>query len=212
MTKKENSDAEGYENNEESEEESELEEALEDEKSEDANEDAEPETELNIEEIDDIKNLDFSRFTQRMQTLDMKAPVLEEITEEQEGPRFIRTGGTTPVGSQSGEDSDEFTYIPSNTQNEENETRYVPSEQISASPQRINPMKERINVTGFNAPSPETFFTQSREASFGGGWTAEKIRTQPERVDPRKAGREDPFQQEERKYEKYEPDRPSARP
>lgn len=148
-----------------------------------------------------------------------KAPVLEEITVEQEGPRFVGTGTALRENANATrEESGEVTYIPKNEDTEntylssnEGEATYTSGrEQVSLNPKRVNVQKIRFD-TAPRTFNQQDFSTTSREASFGGGWNVESINVQTQRISPEEVGRGDPLDADLKKYENYDPNRPSAK-
>lgn len=178
-----------------------------------------------LKKLREMNEQDFNQFVHQMHPSDASGilsdisgksttPVLERIAGEQERPRFVSTGRTraTPIFSESEEESS--TYLSTNEQSEEE--KYSPkgnkesgSERIYLTPQKVNPLQTRNVFQENTRQTNEDFFVHSNETDFGSR-PIETIRTMPETVNIERAGRENLFKAQEKKYEKYDPDLPSS--
>lgn len=155
-------------------------------------------------------NLDFNNFVERFNIEDSSAPVLERITGGEAGPTFIPLQSVQGASEQRGlpgENSGEATYIPSNQNS--NEPKYSSSSaQIYTVTERFD-MGDvgRTNINEFSESSKQLFFSPSRESEFVSN-NPEKMR-RVERFDVERAGRENPLDEFDSKYKKYDPDLPS---
>lgn len=155
--------------------------------------------------LQNISKLNANSFT-NMKFIDIEAPVLERIAGQPAGPKFISTGRTPSSSENNNSESKGFTYISNAGQSKE--SKYIPSGHSGASPERINPLSAGRNFSEFNLPKQETMEMRWSpdvrvEPSF-----VETIRTPIERIDSSKRGRENPFELDQKKYAKYDPDLP----
>ena len=173
-------------------------------------EEHEEESELE-EEVDDsnlnLQALEFHQFMELQEGQTAGAPALERIAGSQPRPIFVggiprETGTTTSGGADSG---DEFKYVPGTAGN--GEPKYFAEPGIRDAPERIDFMRAG-RTTGFREEiNQERFFMQSEP----------KIESQslerferPQRFDIEKAGRKNPLERPEAKYEKYRPKLPKG--
>mgnify|MGYP000338527315 CR=1 FL=1 len=171
---------------------------------EDEKENHEEDLELNL------RNLEFHQFMQPSEKT--SAPVLEKIADTHERPIFV---GELPQTSQTipGEEEkrDVSKYVASARTNEE--PKYI------ASDSRISQEINQINIMEAGRRQPETFQAANQQAFFE-QFSERKSNESPmvektggtERLDFERAGRRDPLETQDTKYEKkYRPDLPSSR-
>lgn len=156
----------------------------------------------------DLNNFNFQTF-EPASTVNIgdteSSPVLEAITGEMPGPRFVRVGsvgGTSEAGTLGrNEDDNGATYIPTAEQN--GEPKYIESsEQIYKTPEMVD-MGEvgRRGVNEFDVPDQGAFF--QRTVGPSESQSVERVR-RPERVDLQTLGRQNPVEAEKEKYQKYD--------
>ncbi|HUW43637.1 MAG TPA: hypothetical protein VMV95_01590 [Bacillota bacterium] len=161
-----------------------------------------------LEENVDLNALELDQFIQPMHFENIKAPILERIAGSQPGPIFV--GGISRAPQTiSGEEekSNEVKYVPG--QEENNEPKYTESSsRISTEPERADFSKIGRETAQLNQPQ-ETFFmhpgfqSQTDSSESRRQWKAEQ-------VDITRAGRENPLDRQETKYEKYKPKSPKS--
>ena len=157
------------------------------------------EEELEDIEIPEIQNLEFSSFIQPI--IEESAPVLERLAGPQ-GTGFSLSGWealSSPVSSEGTiEEDDPFKYSVGG--GEEGEVKYVSSEQAGATPDKLDIGKIGREQSIIPEVNQGAFFTQSSEARVGEPPSVEKYEP-AQRMDTEKAGRRDPFESEDKKYE-----------
>lgn len=160
------------------------------------------ETEPTLEEEleTNLDNLEFHQFMQRSSS-EEKAPVLERIAAFAPRPIFVGGIPQSTTSSEEGGESD-VKYVSSGS--EKNEPKYVESNQtqIYREPERVN-----LSETGRRRESPVDI---NQEALFLRPEVRAEPRVEerpwePQRVDFERTGRENPFEREKIKYEKYRP-------
>ncbi len=163
--------------------------------------DEEPEKSRQEEDID-MGALDFNQFVQPMDLEDIGAPVLERIAGAQPRPIFVGGIPQTPIPTADEEkESDEFKYVPGREGT--GESKYIESERISREPTRMDLRKAgRGPVEMIPAANQEAFFRRSEPGSQVESPTPGRI-WRAERIDTGRAGRENPSERKEIKYEKY---------
>jgi len=162
-----------------------------------------------LEEDVDLKTLEFNQFIQPMHLEDIKAPVLERIAGSQPGPVFVGGIPQTPVGVPEEEKTDEFKYVPGRTGNDE--PKYISSDsRISAELTPVDLMKVGRRQTGMIPQvDQEAFFMHSEPHSQIESSTPERG-SRAERIDIERAGRKDPFEENDAKYKNYKPKLPKS--
>ncbi len=166
---------------------------------------------FNKENFNNIQNLGFDSFMPKMESLDIKAPVLEKIAGQQ-GPKFISSQKTQGSGLRHGSetrDDDEFGYVSQQSQ-EDNLPKYAASEQINASPKRVDMRTVGRDTSQFKVPDQKTMHKTWAPDINSNTQHRESINLQPKKVDPIKRGREDFFEREQKKYQKYDPEKKSS--
>jgi len=176
--------------------------------------DRDPEEENINEEIDnsdiDLEDLEFSQFMQPSEPLEGKAPVLERIAGSQPGPVFVGGISQTPQTIPGEEkETDESKYLPGRTGNDE--PKYIASDsRISIEPTPIDLMKVgRRQPEIIPQVDQEAFFMRSEPNSQIESPVSER-KWGVERIDTERAGRKDPLEENEAKYEKYKPKLPKS--
>ncbi len=167
----------------------------------------------NIEELEnpeeniDLRALEFHQFMRPDR--EAGAPVLERIAGNQT-PRPIFVGGIPQGPIEEERNGDNFKYVPGTANT--NEPKYVESSaQIYMEPQhadsaRIGRTKDVISQT-----TREISIQQAPELRQWGFESPASERTwAAERIDVERAGRRDPLEKEEVKYEKYRPKFPKG--
>ena len=152
----------------------------------------------------DLGALEFHQFLNPVDSTGV--PVLERIAGS--GPRPIFVGGIQRGASAEDENDGKDLYVPGRGNN--NEPKYAESsaqiymESQSADITRIG--KTRDTIAQANR---ETSFQQAPELRQFGSESVSPERTwSAERIDIERAGRADPFERPEAKYEKYKPKYP----
>jgi hypothetical protein len=151
-----------------------------------------------------LGNIEFHQFMQLSNSPEGKAPVLERVARE--APRPIFGGGIRQgrVADAKDENSDDFKYLSSNA--EKNEPKYVESStNIYLESERLNLNEVGRKSETFSSANQETFFTQSSEAKSTSQNPEKTWRI--DRFEVEKAGRKNPLERDEMKYEKYKPSR-----
>ena len=158
-----------------------------------------------------LGGLDFNQFVNITSVASQSsAPVLERITGGQERPIFV---GTIPQGgasaSEEKEDKGGFKYVPS--QEQANEPKYIESDsRINVQPAHIS--FERAGRENPLTQNPLQMNKEDLSERFSGQRNFEsqafEKKWQPDRFDTRQAGRRNPLEVDEKKYEKYKPDLP----
>ncbi|MCX6749167.1 MAG: hypothetical protein NTW17_00270 [Candidatus Pacearchaeota archaeon] len=174
-------------------------------------ESAEEETEEEIEEEIEIPNLNLNaRDFTPMDLSEEGSPVLERRA--MSAPRPIFVGGI-PQGNASG-DADEgeskngFKYVPGAAN--ANEPKYIPTSETAGTPaERINMETLGRRQEFFPQANQEAFFERASESRGFSSQNAERFE-RTERFDIEKAGRSNPFERQEAKYEKYKPKMPKS--
>lgn len=162
-----------------------------------------------LEEDTDLSTLEFNQFIPSLHfSEDTKIPVLEKVASEQPRPVFVGGIPQTPQTIPGEEkELDDVKYVPAR---ENGEPKYIESEErISREPERVDFSRigrepERL----IPKSSQEAFFMHS-ELRQPESFASEKMWA-AERNDFERAGREDPFEKEERKYEKYKSKMPKG--
>lgn len=163
-----------------------------------------------VEEDIAMETLDFNQFIQPVNLEDVGSPVLERIAGSQARPIFV--GGlpqTSATGASEEKESDEFKYVPG--QGGEDEPKYIESDsRISREPAHVDLRKAGREKTEIIPTANQgAFFRRSESSSQIESPTSERtFRT--EQIDTGRAGREDPFEKQEIKYEKYRPKTPKS--
>ncbi len=157
-----------------------------------------------------LRDLEFHQFMQPSE--ETSSPVLERIADAQPRPVFV---GGIPQTSQTipGEEEkrDESKYVASAQTNEE--PKYISSDsRISQEINQINIMEAgRRQPETFQDVNQQTFFEQFSERKSNESPMVEKT-WGAERLDFGRAGRRDPLETQDTKYEKkYRPDLPSSK-
>ena len=156
----------------------------------------------------DLKNLEFNQFMQSSELLEDRAPVLERIAGSQPRPIFVGGIPQTPVNVPGEEEkTDELRYVPRRTGNDE--PKYIaPDSRISAELTPIDLMKVgRKQTELIPQVDQETFFMRSEPHSQIESPTPEKV-WGAERIDIERAGRKDPFEEDDTRYKNYKPKLP----
>lgn len=165
----------------------------------DDEEESELEEELEDSEMPEIQNLEFSSFIQPM--TEESVPVLERIAGSQR-VGFSLSGWealASPVSSEGTiEEDDPFKYSVGGE--ESGEVKYVSSEQAGALPDKVDVSRVGREQTTTPDVNQKAFFTQSSETRMGEPPSVERYEP-AQRMDTESAGRRDPFEKEERKYE-----------
>jgi len=160
------------------------------------------------EDVDDsnlnLQALEFHQFMRILEEPESGAPVLERIAGSQPGPIFV---GGIPRGTETSGDAnsgDKFRYVPGAAENQE--TKYF-AEPGTNVPELLD--LTRVGRTkGFREEiNQERFFMQSEPKI---GPQSQERFERPERFDVEKAGRRNPFERPEAKYEKYRPKLPGS--
>jgi len=164
--------------------------------------------ELEEESESSLNDLEFHQFMRQSAPEGERAPVLERIAGSAPRPIFI---GGIPQGPQGAQGSDEESrsevkYFSSGP--EKTEPKYFESTTENYVPQPLEPRHLNLNEVGRRRESPldvnqQAFFIKPLE--FKTGPPVEERSWGPERVDFERAGRENPFERERTKYEKYKP-------
>ncbi len=164
-------------------------------------EESELEKDVEVDFEEDLKRMEFHQFMQSS-AMEGKAPVLERMALS--APRPIFVGGIPQSREADTKDEKEgdFKYVSSNT--EKNESKYTETSTIIYhEPERVDLNqigRTRDNVTQINQ---QTFFTQSPEAR-ATSQDAERL-WRVDRFEIEKAGRKNPLERDEMRYEKYKP-------
>ena len=158
-------------------------------------------TESEEEMEENLNALEFHQFMRQSEPREEKAPVLERIAASAPRPIFV---GGMPQGTQDSEDQGEnkINYVSSGS--ERNEPKYVESNQtqIYREPEHVN-----LSEMGRHRESPA-------DINQGALFVRPEVRAEPrveerpwepQRVDFERTGRENPFEREKIKYEKYRP-------
>ncbi|MEK6912875.1 MAG: hypothetical protein AABX26_02875 [Nanoarchaeota archaeon] len=166
----------------------------------------ESELEEDLEEDAEMNfgNMEFNQFMQLPKSSDGKAPVLERVARE--APRPIFVGGIRQgrEADSKDESSDDFKYASSNA--EKNEPKYMgSSEHIYHESERVDTNQMGRKSESFSPTNQETFFTQSSEAKSTSQNPEKAWRV--DRFEVEKAGRKNPLERDELRYEKYKPSR-----
>jgi len=167
----------------------------------------EDESELE-EDVDDsnlnLQALEFHQFMRISEEPESGAPVLERIAGSQPRPIFV---GGIPRGTETSGDEnsgDKFRYVPGAAENQE--TKYF-AELGTNAPEpldltrvgRTGGFREEINQQRFFMQSEPKIGPQSQERF-----------ERPERFNVEQAGRRNPLERPETKYEKYRPKLPKS--
>lgn len=153
----------------------------------------------------DLKDLDFQQFME--QTGQESSPVLERMALSGPRPLFVRGISQGQIDDNNGNgNNDHFKYIPG-TGNPD-EPKYIASQEgIRGTGERIE-----IDTAGRNQDVTPQFNQESliEKAIESRGFSSQNFeRTERvERFDAENAGRRDPFEKQDQKYEKYNPKLP----
>ena len=172
-----------------------------------SNQDEEGEGQEEDQELN-LGDLEFNQFMQSSELLEDRAPVLERIAGSQPRPIFVGGIPQTPVNVPGEEEkTDELKYVPGRTGNDE--PKYIaPDSRISAELTPIDLMKVgRKQTELIPQVDQETFFMRSEPHSQIESPTPEKV-WGAERIDIERAGRKDPFEEDDTKYKNYKPKLP----
>jgi len=155
-----------------------------------------------------LRDLEFHQFIQPSE--ETSTPVLERIAGSQPRPIFV---GGIPQTSQTipGEEkeSDEFKYVSG--RGGDNEPKYIEQDsRISREPERVDFARAGREPTEiFPKINQQAFFEQATEEKNLPSSNVERT-WRAERFDIERAGRENPLQRQETKYEKYKPKTPKS--
>ena len=151
-----------------------------------------------------LRNLEFTQFSDLLEG--SGAPALERRALAVPRPIFV--GGMPQTGTAASEETngDKFKYVPGTA--DANEPKYIPTAESWGTP------AERINMETLGRR--QEFFPQANQkalferASESKGFSSQNVETfgRVERFDIEKAGRRNPFERPEAKYEKYKPKLP----
>ena len=161
----------------------------------------EEDVELNLQDIG------FNQFMQPSENV--RSPVLERIAGSQPGPIFV---GTIPQGPSSNnlgaEGKDDFKYLPGG--NNSDEPKYLGSDStISAETRPLNILDAGRRHDILPEVNQQAFFERASEQRGFESASVERFE-RAERFDTARAGRKDPFEREDVKYEKYKPKLPKS--
>ena len=164
----------------------------------------EPELEEDVEL--DLGDMEFHSLMKLSQPSEGKTPVLERVAREAQRPIFvgggIRQDQNVQTDSKDKNGDDSFKYVPSNT--EKTEPKYVESStQIYREAEIVDINRVGRKQGPFSPANQEAFFTQSSEAKSDSHNQERLFRV--DRFEVEKAGRKNPFERDEVKYEKYKP-------
>lgn len=167
------------------------------------------ETEEDSEPVN-LSERDFSQFISQPLEIESGSPVLERVTGEQVArPVFV---GTIPADTRaidnSGDREENFKYVPG--ADEPEGPKYVGPQETAGS------FGERVDVMGLGRRQ-EVIPNVNQEALFEGASESRRFQSsaieraeRPERFDVAQAGRRDPFEREDVKYQKYKPKLPDS--
>lgn len=161
-------------------------------------------------ELEEDVGLDALQFQQFMQpSEETPAPVLERIAGSQPRPIFVGGMAQAPSAAPGEEKTDEFKYVPGHEGN--NEPKYTGSEaRIFREPERVDFARVgRDPAEIIPKADQEAFFRRSESFSQIESPSTERT-WGAERIDTQKAGRKEPFEAEQEKYEKYKPKVPKS--
>ena len=151
-----------------------------------------------------LQNLEFHQFMQLQDSREAGAPALERIAGS--APRPIFVGGIPRETTASGgaDSKDEFKYVPGAENN--NEPKYVERSEHYMESQNVDLTRIGKTRDTISQANMETSFQQAPELrQFGSESPARERTWAAERIDVARAGRRDPFERPEEKYEKYKP-------
>jgi len=170
----------------------------------------EQETEEDIEEEIEIPNLNLNaRDFTPMNLSEEGSPALERMALSAPRPIFV---GGIPQGpatdADEGESKNGFKYMPGAAN--ANEPKYIPTSETAGTPaERVNMETLGRRQEFFPQANQEAFFERASESRGFSSQNAEKFE-RTERFDIEKAGRSNPFERQEAKYEKYKPKMPKS--
>ena len=150
-----------------------------------------------------LQNLEFHQFMQLHEESQEGAPALERIAGSAPRPIFV---GGIPRGPASLEEErgDSFKYVPGAENN--NEPKYVERSEHYMESQNVDLTRIGKTRDTISQANMETSFQQAPELrQFGSESPARERTWAAERIDVARAGRRDPFERPEEKYEKYKP-------
>ena len=160
----------------------------------------EEDVELNLGE------LEFHQFMQPSE--DVKAPVLERIAGSAPRPIFVGGIPQGPASNAGTEEKDDFKYLPGG--NASDEPKYLGSDsRISAEPRQISMVDTGRRHEIIPEVNQQAFFERASEIRNFESQSVERFE-RAERFDTARAGRKEPFEREEVKYEKYKPKLPKS--
>jgi len=172
---------------------------------EERDEESELEEDVNDSNIN-LQNLEFHQFMELQEGQEGGAPVLERIAGSQPRPIFV--GGIpreTGTASSNANSRDDFKYVPGTVEN--GETKYFAEAGIQNASERLDFTRVGRTDSFREEISQERFFRQSEPRIES--QTIERFE-RPERFDSERAGRRNPFERPEAKYEKYRPKLPKS--
>ena len=174
--------------------------------------DRDPKEENINEEIDssdiDLEDLEFSQFMQTSEPSGNRAPVLERIAGSQPSPVFVGGMPQTPFAVQGEEEkTDEFKYVPGHTGNDE--PKYLASDsRISLEPTPIDLMKVGRRQAELVPQVDQEAFSMHSESHLNIESPTIERTWGAEQIDIERAGRRDPFEEDDTKYKNYKPKLP----
>lgn len=163
------------------------------------------------EDIDSgFRDLEFQQFMSPVEK--GRKPVLERIAESQPRPLFVGTipQGVTAEPSGNGTNGDDFKYMPGTNNREE--PKYLESDShISIETRRIDTFSAGRQTEPFSNLNQQAFFEGASEIKQR-GFESQRVERfeRAERFDTERAGRQNTFEREEVKYEKYKPKLPKS--
>ena len=157
-----------------------------------------------------LGDLEFNQFMQSPQSSGDRATALERIAGSQPSPVFVGGMPQTPFNVQGEEEkTDEFKYVPGSTGDDE--PKYLASDsRISREPTPIDLMKVGRRQPELVPQVDQEAFSMHSESHLKIESSAPKIGWGTERIDIEKAGRKDPFEENDTKYKNYKPKLPGS--
>mgnify|MGYP001571125362 FL=1 len=164
--------------------------------------------ESGLEEDVELNLLDMG-FHQFMQPSEnVRAPILERIAGEQPKPIFVGGIPQGPATNLITEEKDDFKYFSGG--NNTNEPKYLGSDShISAETRPINILDAGRRHNIMPEVNQQAFFERASETKNFQSENVERFE-RTERFDTERAGRKDPFEKDNVKYEKYRPKLPKS--
>ena len=149
-----------------------------------------------------LRDLEFHQFMDSSEISGEGAPVLERMALQAERPVFVGGIPQTTSGTSRDSDGNDFKYLDSSSGGDE--AKYIESDsRISSEPIYLDTAQAGRRQTSSEV-NQRALIEGASEQRNTSSETVERFE-RPDRIDVERAGRKNPFEREDTKYEKYKP-------